>query len=304
MTTPITWRQSATDADNHLRANVAAAYAQDQIQVSRTVRVLAGLRYDYFDLQYHDNRSGLDLKRPDNLLSPRGALVYKPIDPVSIYGSFTMSYLPSSGDQFSSLTSITQQVKPEQFTNYEIGAKWDVRDNLSFNAAAYRLDRTNTRSTDPNDPTRIIQTGSQRTNGVELGVAGNITPRWQVAGGYGYQNAFITSATASAALGAVVGQVPHQTVSLWNRYQFVRRLGAGLGLIYRSDMFAAIDDTVTLPSYVRTDAAVFVPVTERLRVQLNVENLLNTKYYVNADSNTNISPGSPRAIRVALVTKF
>jgi len=75
-------------------------------------------------------------------------------------------------------------------------------------------------------------------------------------------------------------------------------------VIYRSDMFAAIDDTVTLPSYVRADAAVFVPVTERLRVQLNIENLLNAKYYVNADSNTNFSPGSPRAIRVALVTKF
>jgi catecholate siderophore receptor len=302
--TPITFRQSATDADNHIRANVAAAYTQDQIQLSKTVRVLAGIRYDYFSLQYYDNRTGLSLNRPDNLLSPRGAVVYKPIEPVSIYGSYTMSYLPSSGDQFSSLTVVTEQVKPEQFNNYEAGAKWDVRDNLSLSAAIYRLDRTNTRSTDPNDPTRVIQTGSQRTSGVELGVAGNVTPRWQIAGGYGFQDAFITSATASAAFGAVVGQVPHHTLSLWNRYQIAPRLGGGLGVIYRSDMFAAIDDTVTLPSYVRADAAVFVQVNERLRLQLNVENLLNAKYYVNADSNTNISPGSPRAIRVGLITRF
>ena len=304
ISTPISFRQSATDADNHLRANVAAAYAQDQIQVSKTVRVLAGVRYDYFNLQYQDNRTGLSLNRPDNLVSPRGAIVYKPLEPVSIYGSYTMSYLPSSGDQFSSLTVVTQQVKPEQFANYEVGAKWDVRENLSVNAAVYRLDRTNTRSTDPNDPTRIIQTGSQRTNGGELGVTGNISPKWQVAGGYGYQHAFITSATASAALGATVGQVPRHTFSLWNRYQVAPRLGAGLGLIYRSDMFAAIDDAVTLPSYVRADAAVFVPLSTQLRLQLNVENLLDAKYYVNADSNTNISPGSPRAVRVALITRF
>ena len=302
--TPITFRQNATDADNHVRANVAAAYAQDQIEISKTVRLVAGLRYDYFSLQYHDNRSALTLNRPDNLMSPRGAVIYKPIEPVSIYGSYTISYLPSSGDQFSSLTAVTQQLEPEQFNNYEIGAKWDVRDSLSLTTALYRLDRTNTRSTDPNDPTRIVQTGSQRTNGVEFGVTGNVTPRWQIAGGYGLQDAFITSATASAALGATVGQVPRHTLSVWNRYQFARRMGAGIGVIYRSDMFAAIDNTVTLPSYVRADAAVFVPVTERLRIQMNVENLLNAKYYINADSNTNISPGSPRAVRVALVARF
>jgi catecholate siderophore receptor len=304
ITTPVTFRQSATDADNHLRTNTAAAYTQDQIQLSRAVQVVAGVRYDYFNLTYHDNRSGLELSRPDNLVSPRAALVYKPIEPVSIYGSYTMSYLPSSGDQFSSLTTVTQQVKPEQFTNYEVGAKWDARANLSVTTAMYRLDRTNTRSTDPNDPTRIIQTGSQRTNGYEVGVNGYVATRWQIAGGYAYQNAYISSATTSAALGAIVGQVPHHQFSLWNRYQFAPRIGAGVGLISRSDMFAAIDDTVTLPSYLRADAAVFFALTDRLRLQMNIENLFDAKYYINADSNTNISPGSPRAVRVALTTRF
>jgi catecholate siderophore receptor len=215
-----------------------------------------------------------------------------------------VSYLPSSGDQFSSLTAITQQVKPEQFTNYELGAKWDARNNLSFNTAIYRLDRTNTRSTDPNDPTRIIQTGSQRTTGYELGVSGNANSAWQIAGGYAYQDAYISSATASAALGAVVAQVPHQQFSLWNRYQFVPRVGAGLGVSYRSDMFAAIDNTVTLPSYVRADAALFLSLTSKLRLQANVENIFDRRYIINADSNTNLSPGSPRALRVALITRF
>jgi catecholate siderophore receptor len=304
ITTPITFRPNATDADNHLRTNVAAAYAQDQIDVSKAVKVVAGVRYDYFNLNYHDNRSGLDLSRPDNLVSPRAAVIYKPVEPVSLYGSYTMSYLPSSGDQFSSLTVITQQVKPEQFNSYEVGAKWDARENLSVNTAVYRLDRTNTRSTDPNDPTRIVQTGSQQTNGFEIGVAGDATRAWQVAGGYAHQRASVTSPTASAALGAIVAQVPRHTLSLWNRYQFAPRVGAGLGLLYRSDMFAAIDNTVTLAGYVRADAALFISVTSKLRLQANVENIFDKRYFINADSNTNISPGSPRALRVALITRF
>jgi catecholate siderophore receptor len=69
-------------------------------------------------------------------------------------------------------------------------------------------------------------------------------------------------------------------------------------------MFSAVDNTVTLPGYTRADAAVFYTLTERWRLQANLENLLDKKYYLNADSNTNISPGSPRALRVGLTARF
>jgi catecholate siderophore receptor len=186
----------------------------------------------------------------------------------------------------------------------EAGVKWDARPGLSLTTALYRLDRTNTRSTDPNDPTRIIQTGSQRTNGYELGTNGQLTPAWSIAGGYAYQNAFVTSATTAAAAGAQVGQVPHHAFSLWNRYLIQPRLSAGLGLLYRSDMFVAIDNTVTLPGYVRADGAVYFAVARQVRLQANVENLFDKRYYINADSNTNISPGFPRTLRVGLTTTF
>jgi catecholate siderophore receptor len=302
--TPVTFRQSATDADNHLRTNLAAAYAQDQIELSRHLQVVGGLRVDRFDLEYHDNRSGTTLARPDNLVSPRAGVVVKPITPLSIYGSYSVSYLPSSGDQFSSLTTINQQVEPERFNNYEVGVKWDVVPSLAVTSALYRLDRTNTRSTDPNDPTRIIQTGSQRTNGVEFGIASQASPAWTIAGGYAYQNAFVTSATVSAPSGAIVGQVPHHTLSLWTNYRLHPKVAAGLGLIYRSEMFVAVDNAVTLPRYTRADAALFYTLSRALRLQLNIENLLDANYYINADSNTNISPGSPRALRLALTTRF
>jgi catecholate siderophore receptor len=302
--TPVTYRQAATDANNHLRTNLAATYVQDQIELSRFVQVTAGLRFDYFDLQYHNNRNNDNLRRIDHLLSPRAGIVVKPIAPLSLYGSYGVTYLPSSGDQFSSLTTLTQQVKPEKFSNYEVGAKWDIDRYLSLTTAIFRLDRTNTRATDPSDPTRIVQTGSQRTNGFEFGANGSITAAWRIAGGYSYQDAFITSATTAARLGAQVGQVPHHTLSLWNNYQVLRKLGLGLGILNRADMWAAIDNTVTLPGYTRADGAVFFSISEKVRLQANVENLFDRRYYINADSNTNISPGSSRAIRVGLTARF
>jgi catecholate siderophore receptor len=266
--------------------------------------VLAGLRFDYFDLQYHDNRTLTNLRRIDNLVSPRAGIVFKPIAPLSIYSSYSVSYLPSSGDQFSSLTVITQQVKPEKFTNYEVGVKWDVSRRLALTTAVYRLDRTNTRSTDPNNAAAIVQTGSQRSNGFEWGATGSITKNWKIAGGYAYQDTFVTSATTAARAGAQAAQVPHNTFSIWNNYRILPKLGAGLGILNRSNMYAAIDNTVILPSYTRADAAVFYSLTEKTRLQVHVENLLDRKYFLNADSNTNISPGSPRAFRVALIARF
>jgi len=81
-------------------------------------------------------------------------------------------------------------------------------------------------------------------------------------------------------------------------------VGVGVGILNRSDMFAAIDNTVVLPSYTRVDAAVFYRLTEQLRLQVNVENVGGAKYFINADNNTNISPGSPRAVRAGLIARW
>jgi catecholate siderophore receptor len=302
--TPVTFRQSATDADNHLKTDLAAIYAQDQVEFSRHWQAIVGVRLDSFDLEYHNNRNGDTLSRKDELVSPRAGLIYKPAAEASLYANYSVSYLPSSGDQFSSLTTVTQQVRPEKFTNYEIGLKCEMNPRFSLTTAIYRLDRTNTRATDPADPTRIIQTGSTRTNGYEVGLSGSITKSWSVAGGYAYQDAYIRTVTTAAAAGAQVAQVPHHNFALWNKYQILTKLGVGLGVIYRSDMFAAVDNTVTVPGYTRVDAAVYYSISSNWRLQANVENLLDKKYYINSDSNTNISPGSPLATRVMLRTAF
>ena len=110
--TPVTYRQSATDADNDLTAKVAAAYVQDQVKLTEHVQLLAGVRFDRFDLDFNNHRNTEDFDRTDELVSPRAGLVVKPIEPLSLYASYSISYLPSSGDQFSSLTSITDTLRP------------------------------------------------------------------------------------------------------------------------------------------------------------------------------------------------
>lgn len=301
---PITFRQSASDADNRVHVNLAAAYVQDQIELSRFVQILAGARFDYFDLDFHNNRNGSDIGRIDRLVSPRLGVVVKPITRLSLYGNYNVSYLPSSGDQFSSLTSVTQQVKPEKFTNSEFGVKWDILDSLSLTSSVYRLDRTNTRASHPTDPTIILQTGSQRTNGFELNVSGALTRKWTVTGGYAFQDAFISSSTTAAPAGRKVAQVPRHNFTIWNRYQLLKRLGIGVGIVRRTGMFASIDNTVILPAYTRVDAALFYTLNENWRLQANVENLVDTRYYQNADNNTNITPGAPISAKVGLVARF
>jgi catecholate siderophore receptor len=303
VSTPITFRQSATDADNRTVATVAGVYLQEQAELAPWLQAVGGLRYDRFDVDYHNNRTGDDLGRADVLWSPRAGLVLKPVRAMSFYGSWSVSYLPSSGDQFTSLTATTETLEPEQFTNREVGAKWDVRPNLALTAAVYRLDRTNTSAPDPADPSKIVQTGAQRTTGFELGAMGQVTRAWQVIGGFTSQNARIVSATSAAKAGARVPLVPHQTMSLWNRVQLAPAVGVGLGVVRQGDMFAAIDNTVTLPGFTRADGALFLRINAALGAQVNVENLLDERYYATSQGNNNIMPGAKRTLRISLTAR-
>ena len=298
------FRQSTTDADNNVLATTAAVYAQDRIELSRRWQAVLGVRRDRFALVFHNNRTGNDLKRTDYLVSPRAGLIFKPAERISLYGSRGVSYLPSSGDQFSSLTATSRTLEPERFVNDELGAKWDIVPTLSLTAAVYQLDRSNTTAKDPADPARTVQTGRQRTSGYELGLTGNLNRAWQVAGGWSSQRATITSATTAAKAGASVPLVPHQALSLWNRVQASATLGIGLGLIRQGASYAAIDNSVTLPGFTRADAALYVRLVRGVRTQLNVENLFDARYYATSQGNNNIMPGATRTVRLSLAADF
>lgn len=302
--TPVTFRQSATDADNRVTNTARSIYAQDQVALSDYVQMIAGVRYERFGLDYHNNRSDSDLTRTDAMVSPRVGLLLKPVEAASLYANYSVSFLPSAGDQFSSLTDVTKALDPEKFRNIEAGAKWDVADRISLTAALYRLDRSNTRAQAPNDPGLTVLTGSQRSSGYELGVAGSVTSEWELAGGFARQRAVITSTTTAAASGTTVPLVPASTLSFWNKYHVAPRLSLALGLVHQTDMYAAISNTVKLPAFTRVDGGLYFSLTEGVRTQLNLENIFNEKYYPLANGNNNITPGSPRSIRVSVTTGF
>jgi len=301
----MTFQPGATDANNKGVATVAAAYVQDQVRLGRYVEAVAGLRYDRFEVDFLNNRTAARFRSDDNLVSPRVGLVFKPTEPMSLYSSYSLSYQPRAGEQLSSLSLTNQALEPEVFRNYEFGAKWDVRRALSFTMAAYRLDRGNVAIADPIDPTRTLLVDGQRTKGIEVGIAGAITSAWSVMSGYTYQEGTITRTQSATVLaGARLAQLPAHSYSVWNRYDVTPRVGGGLGVIHRGSIFASTDNRVTLPAFTRVDAAVFLGLTKHLRGQLNVENLFDRTYYASAHNNNNITPGSPRAIRLSVTTQF
>jgi catecholate siderophore receptor len=302
---PVAFRQSATDANNNGVSHIKAGYVQDQIELSQHWQAIMGLRYDRFEVDFLNNRNGQTITSTDDLLSPRGGLIYKPFENFSLYSNYSIAYVPRAGEQLASLSLTNAALKPEEFRNYEVGAKWDIHPDLSATLALYQLDRLNALATDPNNPAQSFLVDGQRTRGIELGLSGNITDAWKVIGGYAYQNGEITQSISSNALaGATLAQVPEHTFSLWNRYDITQQWGVGLGSVYRSKMFAATDNKVTLPGFLRFDAAVYYKINKNIQLQANVENLFDKDYYASAHSNNNITPGSPIAVNGGITLKF
>ena len=302
-TAPISFTTLATN--NHSVMKQTSLYAQDQIKLLPQLQAILGLRYDRYEVDFRNNKTALDINTSDNFLSPRVGLVYKPIETVSIYTSYSLAYVPRAGEQLTSLTVTNKALEPEKFKNVEVGAKWDIQPNLALTTAVFKLDRTNVIIQDPNNTALSILGGGQSNKGFELGLAGRVTSAWSVMGGYTYQDGQITNTQSAAAKkGAVLAELPKNTFSLWNRYDFTPGWGVGLGVINRSAMYTSTDNTVRLPGFTRVDAAVYARIDKNLRAQLNIENLFDTKYFASAHNNNNISPGSPIAARVSLIANF
>jgi catecholate siderophore receptor len=313
--TATSFRQNGTDANNNAKAGIAAAYIQDQIAFSKQWKAIAGLRFDHFKVDFDDRRTltpATDASRTDNEFSPRAGLIWEPTAAQTYYISYSYAFLPSA-EQLG-LTANTVNLNPETARNYEVGARWDLMPKLTLSAALFRTDRNNVRVADPANPGLFVKTGQLRSEGFEIGLQGEVTQSWQVYGGFSnldarVQNPFNTGTTATVATvipaGNKLALTPEHALSLWNKVNFGGGWGAGLGVIYQSSSFAAVDNTVTLPSFTRLDGALYYALMDgKARLALNVENLFDKKYFPTADGTNNISPGSPRAARLTLLTSF
>ncbi len=281
----------------------ASAYLQDQIGLGDRIDLILGLRYDRFDISVTNQFTSTRAARIDDLWSPRAGLVFKPVPQASLYASYSKSFLPQAGDQFLTLDATLATLKPETFSNYEVGAKWDVRPDLSLTAAIYQLDRGNTRATGAT-PGSVVLTGEQRSKGVEIGLNGKVTRKWNAALGYAWTKAEISATTSAAPAGRSVAQVPRHQLSFWNRYDVNDRVGFGLGVYHQAKSFASISNVTQIPAYTRVDAALFVKLNDRFDAQINVENLTNARYFPTAHNDNNITTGAPINGRLTITAKF
>jgi catecholate siderophore receptor len=301
-------------------ANITAFYLQDQIALSPMWEVVLGARHDKFEVDYTNllatgtPTNPREIKTTDNKVSPRAGLIFKPMENLSFYASYSQTFVPRAGDQLDGLTFTAASFRPEKFINNEIGAKYDLSPELSLTAAVYKLERQNVAITDPNSATpQTILVDGQETKGLELGVSGKITSQWSMFGGYAYQDGEITKQNGANSdagrilKGAALAQTPEHTFSLWNRYDFNDTWGAAIGVISRSDMYAATPTatpSTILPGYTRVDAAIYGKFSKNLRLQVNLENLTNKEYVLSAHNNNNIVSGSPLTGRATMIYSF
>lgn len=292
-----------------------AFYLQDQIVFNPQWQAVVGLRHDHLNTQYTDLRPGnfANINVSNNLLSPRAGLIYKPTIDSSIYINYSTSYVPRAGDQLIGLTVSSATFKPEKFINKEVGAKWDITPNLALTAAVFKLERENVLAADPNNTGNSILLDGQETTGLELGASGKVTDQWQIMGALTLQEGEITETQANATAanvinkGAQLAMTPTRTFSLWNKYQIDETWAVALGVVSRSEMYAAtptVGQSTILPGYTRFDAAIFAKLSPQWDAQINIENLTNKDYALFAHNNNNITPGAPLNARATLNYHF
>jgi catecholate siderophore receptor len=306
----IDFRPAAGDADNHGVARNLAVSLQDQVRLGERWQAVLGLRREWLAADLDNHRTGESLRATDALWSPRIGLVYRAAPGLNLYASTGSAFLPRAGEQLASLSAANAALAPERFRNVEVGAKWQATPTLLASAAVYRLDRSNVAVALDASTLVLLEGAAQRVRGMELGLAGRVGERWSIIGAFAWQDGEtlqpIRATAGGAALpaGTVLAQLPKRSLSLWNKLDLGDRWALGLGLVSRGAMFASTTNAVTLPGYVRIDAAAYYRVSPRARVQLNVENLGDARYVANAHSDNNISPGAPRTAHLGLHLEF
>ncbi|MBC1217977.1 TonB-dependent siderophore receptor (plasmid) [Trichormus variabilis ARAD] len=269
-------------------------YLQDIVEVLPSLKILAGVRFDNVNGFYENRETNTSINEvSDSKFSPRLGIVYQPGNTTTLYASWSNSFTP----QIFGRNSNGEQFKPVTSEQYEVGIRQEFLDQrLSANLALFQITRQNVATTDPNssDPFARIQTGEQRSRGVELDINGEILPGWKMILTYAYTDAQVTEDNRIP-VGDRLPNVPYNSASLWTTYEIqsgnLQGLGAGLGIVYVGDRQGGLPNTITIPSYVRTDAALFYR-RRQFEARLNFKNLFDTNYY-DATDGTSINPQEP-----------
>ena len=275
---------------------VTSIFFQDQIDVTKKLKLLIGGRHDIFDITVKDLKNDSAQSRVDKEFSPRAGIIYKPIDNVSLYYSYSESFLPRSGEQFKSLSATSATLDPDIFESSEIGIKMEVSDHLSFTAAYF--DSTQLRAARDSISGETSEIIGLQVNGLEFEVKGEINNRMSIVFGY-------TSLDGKTSKGGEPREIPDHTLSLFTTYKVSEKFGWGLGFIQQGKSNIVNDKSdLFLPEFTRVDLGAYYQITDGLNIQLNIENLTDELYFPHSHSTHQVSVGEPLSVRVSARKTF
>ncbi|MEH1843081.1 MAG: TonB-dependent siderophore receptor [Nostoc sp.] len=276
-------------------------YVQDQVKLAENLKLLLGGRFDLFKQTTEDFITDTRTEQSGNAFSPRVGIVYQPIGPISLYANYNRSFTPVTGRNFEG-----DVFEPERSTQYEVGAKADLNSQLSATLSFYDLTRTGVLTNDPNNSNFSIQTGEQRSRGIELSVQGEILPGWNIIAGYAYTNAQVTEDN-TIPVGNRLANVPENALNFWTSYEIQRGsmkgFGVSLGFFFTGERQGDLDNSYQLPSYLRTDAAIFYK-RDRFRAGLNFRNLFDVTYLEASDYKVGNFYGEPFTVQGTIRWEF
>jgi catecholate siderophore receptor len=280
--------------------DVFSAYIQDEIKLAEWINLVLGVRFDSFDITVLNVPAAETRTRKDEEFSPRLGVILKPQENISIYASYSESFLPRSGEQFANINGNNSALDPNTFTNLEAGIKVDFDQGLSLTAAVFEIEQSSPQPND-NDPSTLDVIDST-IQGFEIQLVGAVTDFWSVSAGYSYLDGEQVSRTGPTGLRP--RELPEHMFSIWNDFQVSDRFGFGLGLTHQGDSFINNGNTAVLPAYTRIDASAYFDVSDDLRVQVNVENLTDELYFPNAHATHQATVGAPINARFAVTGRF
>ncbi len=293
--------RTTTYDDENLKSY--AFFLQDQIALTERLTAQVGARLERFEQRYENKLTPAgSWDQAHNAVSPRFGLIYDLTEELAVYANSSRSFKPNRGADRSS-----QAFDPEKGIAHEVGIKYELPEHdLSVTAALFHITKENVLTSDPVDSNYQIAAGEARSRGFDISVAGNITPQWRVIGGYAYVDAEVTeSSSASMPAGTRLANVPRHSFNLLDTYEFAEGplagLGVGMGIKYVGDRKGGATSTAfDMDAYTTVDLLAYYPLTERVRLNLNLNNLFDEEYEERAWGNIWAYPGAPRTLQAGI----
>ena len=275
---------------------VTSLYIQDQIDLTDNIKLMIGGRHDSFDITVADIKNMTSESRKDTEFSPRAGLVFKPSEEMSLYWSFSQSFLPRSGEQYKALSATSARLDPDVFESNEVGLKYDISPRLNLTLSYFNSEQT--RAERDNDTGENSEVRGLTVDGLEVQLKGQLTDRLDIMVGY-------SSLDGETSSGGEPREIPDHTFSLYAKYQVNDKYGWAFGMTRQGE--SKIKDNnpgLVLPEYTRLDLGAYYKLSNGLELQVNIENLNDELYFPHSHSTHQASVGKPFNARISIRKDF